>query len=225
MRRTKSPARSCRCVSRLLCLLVLLFACGAFAAPALGRTFWDAPPTRGLFRPTAYNLFRGEVQVQLFAFSSVTDPFSFFEVEYGLSDALQLGTRPVPVLFGDVRLFGKYRVGTTGPVSLAVPFGAHVLIPTLAWRIHGGWVLSWQIPPLLTLHPGIEFSLGPATVITPYLGATVDVGANLKLVLELDGEEPYVDLGALLWLFGFVKLQVDFSVPWDGIRISITGRF
>jgi hypothetical protein len=193
--------------------------------PALGRSFWDAPPTRGLYRPTAYNLFRGETQIQFLAFASPMNPLAFFEFEHGVSDSFQFGMRPISALFGDVRLWGKYHVGTTGPVSLAIPFGAEILVPVPSWTVRGGWVLSWRVLPVLTLHPGFELSFVPAMGLHPYLGADLDLWTNLKLVFELDGEEPYVDVGLLAWLFGYVRLQVDTPLPTVAIRISVTGRF
>lgn len=203
----------------------MLLALAVLGAGALGRTFLDLPPTRGLYWPTAYNLSRGETQVQLFAFASPTNPLEFFEVEYGLSDSFQVGLRPVSALFGDVRVWGKYHVGTTDPVSLAIPFGAAVLIPAPAWSVHGGWVLSWRVLPFLTLHPGLDLAFTPAMVLRPYAGVDLDLWTNLKLVLELDGEEPYVTAGVVLWAFGFVRLQVDTSLPTVRLRISVSGRW
>lgn len=213
-----------RYLTQGVCLMGL--AGGAFVGvSASGGSFWDEPPTRGLYRPTAYTLARGETQIQFFAFASPTNPLEFFEFEYGLSDSFQLGLRPVSAFFGDVRLWGKYHVGTTGPVSLAIPFGVDVLIPVPSWVLHGGWVLSWRVFPLLTLHPGIDLAFVPQMSIRPYLGVDLDLWTNLKLVLELDGEEPYVTVGVLLWAFGFVRLQADTSLPAVRLRISVSGRF
>jgi len=209
---------------RGMCLSVLAVGI-AIGAPALGRSFWDAPPTRGLYRPTAYTLSRGEAQIQFFAFASPTNPLSFFEFEYGLSDALQLGTRPVSAAFGDIRIFGKYHVGTTGPVSLAIPFSAEFLVPTFSWGVRGGWMLSWRVLPFLTLHPGLDLAFAPAVGLDPYLGTDLDLWSNLKLVLELDGEEPHLDLGILARLLGIAEIRADFSLPWSGLRISVSGRF
>ncbi|MFH1610184.1 MAG: hypothetical protein ABID40_06120 [Candidatus Bipolaricaulota bacterium] len=148
--------------------------------PASGSSFWDAPPTRGLYRPTAYVLARHETQVQIISISAMTNPLAFFEFEYGLSDVLQLGTRPVALAFGEVKLFGKYHVGTTSPVSLAIPFTAELVIPSLAWGVAEGWVLSWRVFPLLTLHPGIELPLYPVHGLHPYLGADLDLFPDVK---------------------------------------------
>ena len=144
-------------------------------AGGTGRTFADAPPTRGLYWPTAYTLRRGETQVQLFAFTSPTNPLEFFEFEYGLTDSFQLGVRPVSAVFGDVRVWGKYGVGTTGAVSLAIPFGVDVLLPAPAWSVHGGWVLSWRVLPFLTLHTGIDLAFAPGMVLRPYAGLDLDL--------------------------------------------------
>lgn len=209
---------------RALGLSVLALAIGV-GLPVEGRTFHEAPPTRGLYRPTAYNLARGETQVQFFAFASPTNPLEFFEFEYGLSEKFQFGLRPVSALLGFLRLWGKYHVGTTGPVSVALPFGVEVLIPAPAWTVHGGWVLSWRPLPLLTFHPGLELAFVPETSIRPFLGADLDLWTNVKLVLELDGEEPYLNVGVLLWALGFVRLQVDTPLPTVSLRISVSGRF
>ncbi|QAA76158.1 MAG: hypothetical protein BIP78_0392 [Candidatus Bipolaricaulis sibiricus] len=192
---------------------------------AVGRTFLDAPPTRGLYRPTAHNLSRGETQIQFLAFSSPTNPLEFFEFEYGLSDVFEVGARPVSALFGDVRVWAKYHVGTTGPVSLAIPLGLDVRFAAPAWAARAGWVLSWRAFRWVSLHPGLELTFVPAMGIYPYLGAHFDVWTNLKLVLEIDGEDPYLTVGALVWMLGFVRLQIDTPLPSVQLRISITGRF
>lgn len=193
--------------------------------PGSSRTFHDAPPTRGLYWPTAYNLSRGETEIQFFAFASTTNPLAFFEFEYGLSDALQLGLRPVSALFGDVRLWGKVHVGTAGPISLAIPFGTQVLIPVPSWNLYGGWVLSWRVLPFLTLHPGIELAFVPAMEIRPSLGVDLGVGRNLKIIVEADSTPPRFRFGVLSWLFGFVRLQVDTPIPSVSLRVSVSGRF
>jgi len=217
--------KPCRWSSiRGMCLSVLTVGI-AIGSPALGRSFWDAPPTRGLYRPTAYTLSGGEVQIQFFAFASPTNPLAFFEFEYGLSDTLQLGTRPVSAAFGDIRIFGKYHVGASGPVALAIPFSAEFLVPTFAWRVRGGWMLSWRVLPFLTLHPGLDLAFAPAVRLDPYLGTDLDLWSNLKLVLELDGEAPHLDLGILARPFGIAEIRADLSLPWSGLRISISGRF
>jgi len=56
---------------------------GSFVAAVPGHAFWDARPTRGLYKPTAYVLARGEVEIQFFAFASPTDPLGFLRFEYG----------------------------------------------------------------------------------------------------------------------------------------------
>jgi hypothetical protein len=61
--------------------------------------------------------------------------------------------------------------------------------------------------------------------VHPYLGVDLDAWRNLKLVAELDGEEPYVHVGILIWAFGFVRLQVDTPLPIISLRITVTGRF
>lgn len=190
-----------------------------------GRTFAEALPTRGLHRPTAYNLARGETQVQLFAFASPTNPLAFFEVEYGLSDAFQVGFRPVAAFFGDLRGWGKVHVGTTGNVSLAIPFGVEVLVPSWAWTVHGGWVLSWRALPFLTLHPGIDLLFSPAMSLQPHGSADLDLGRYLKLIVELDAEPPHVHVGLLAWAWGAVRFQVDTPLPAVSLRVSVTGRF
>lgn len=206
------------------CLTVLAVGV-AVGGQAGARTFGDAPPTRGLYKPTAYTLAGGEFQIQFFAFSSPMYPLSFLEFEYGLSDAFQLGLRPVSAFFGDVRLWGKYRVGTSEALSLAIPFGIDVFIPSPAWKLRGGWVLSWRASPLLTFHPGIELSFSPAMGIHPYLGADLDLGRILKLVVEVEGEEPHVTVGLLAWLWEGVLVQVDSPLPSVSLRISVSGRF
>lgn len=193
--------------------------------PVSGRTFLDAPPTRGLYKPTGHTLARGETQIQLFSFSSPTNPLAFFEFEYGLSDAFQLGVRPVSALFGDIRVWAKHRVGTTGPIALAIPFSVDVIVPTLSWALRGGWVMSWRVLPFLTLHPGLDLVFVPAMSIEPYAGLDLDVWRDLKLVVEVDGHDPYVHVGILLWAFGFVQFQVDTPLPAVLLRISVSGRF
>lgn len=207
-----------------LVVVAFLITVGPQLAP-VGQTFFDLPPTRGLYFPTAYTLSRGDTEIQFFAFTAPTNPLEFLEFEYGLSDAFTFGARPVSALFGDVRVWGKYRVGTTGPVSLAIPFGVDVLVPVPAWRVHGGWVLSWRVLPFLTLHPGLEMGFAPGMSLRPYAGVDVDLWTNLKLVLEVDGDDPYFTVGALVWMFGFVKLQIDTPLPSIHVRISVAGRF
>ena len=206
-------------------LLAVLLAVLAVETGGEGQTFLDAPPTRCLYRPTAYNLGRSEVQIQFLSFESPTNPLAFFEFEYGLSDAFQLGLRPVSALFGDVRLWGKVHVGTAGLISLAIPFGAQVLIPVPSWNLYGGWVLSWRVLPFLTLHPGIELMFVPAMEIRPSLGVDLGVGRNLKIIIEADSTPPHFRFGVLSWLFGFVRLQVDTPIPSVSLRISVSGRF
>ncbi|MCX7751077.1 MAG: hypothetical protein N2320_06050 [Candidatus Bipolaricaulota bacterium] len=190
-----------------------------------GPTFADAPPTRGFHRPTAYPLTRGETQVQLFAFSSPTNPLAFFEVEYGVSDSFQIGFRPIAAFFGDLRGWGKVHVGTTGAVSLAIPFGVEVWVPSWAWALHGGWVLSWRVLPFLTLHPGIDLAFSPGMSLQAYGSADLDLGWYLKLIVELDGEPPYVHVGLLAWVWGVVLFRVDTPLPTLSLRVSLTGRF
>lgn len=204
--------------------VALLVSVGPLFAASRG-TFSELPPTRGLYRPTAYVLRQGETEIQFFAFTSPTNPLEFFEFEYGLSSAFTIGMRPVSALFGDVRLWGKYHVGTTGPVSLAIPFGVDVLVPAPTWRVHGGWVLSWRALPFLTLHPGLDIGFAPGMSLHPYAGVDVDLGPNLKLVLEVDSDGPSVTVGGLVGMFGFVKLQLDTPLPTLHLRISVTGRF
>lgn len=213
-----------RSLTRNICLAALVVGM-LIGVAAAGSSFWDAPPTRGLYRPTAYVLGRGETQIQIFSISAMTNPLAFLEFEYGLSDVFQLGTRPVALAFGDVRLFGKYHVGTTGPVSLAMPFTVELLIPTLSGGATGGWVLSWRVLPLLTLHPGLDMPVFPVAGIHPYLGVDLDLLPDLKLVVEVDGSPPYVDLGVLARFFGLVTVQVDFTLPWSGLHLSISVRF
>ncbi|HEU68471.1 MAG TPA: hypothetical protein ENN53_04555 [Candidatus Acetothermia bacterium] len=124
--------------------------------------------------------------------------------------------RPVSALFGDVQAWGKVHVGTTGPVSLATPFGVEILVPVPSWAVRAGWVLSWRALPSLTLHPGLDLGFVPATGILAYLGVDFDPWTNFKLILELDGEEPYLDIGLLAWLLGVVRFQVDVSLPGAG---------
>lgn len=207
-----------------LVVVALLVSVGPRFAAGEG-TFSDLPPTRGLYRPTAYVLRQGETEIQFFAFTSPTNPLEFFSFEYGLSSAFTVGTRPVSALFGDVRVWAKYHVGTTGPVSLAIPFGVDVLVPVPAWRLHGGWVLSWRVLPFLTLHPGLEMEFTPGMSLRPYAGVDVDLWTNLKLVLEIEGDDPSFTVGALVGMFGFVKLQIDTPLPSIHLRISVTGRF
>ncbi|MEW6216462.1 MAG: hypothetical protein AB1543_02130 [Candidatus Bipolaricaulota bacterium] len=221
----KRRSNFARSPTRLLVWGALVLISVGILDPVFGRTFLDAPPTQGLYKPTAYTLARGETQIQFFAFTSPTNPLEFFEFEYGLTDAFQLGMRPVSALFGDVRVWGKYHVGTTGPISLAIPFGVDVLIPVPSWALRGGWVLSWRVLSFLTLHPGLDLSFTPAMGVHPYLGVDLDAWWNLKLVAELDGEEPYVHVGILIWAFGFVRLQVDTPLPIISLRITVTGRF
>lgn len=211
---------------RTLALLVLGLV-APLAGPGFGAgwTFAEALPTWGLHRPTAYNLARGETQVQLFAFAAPTNPLAFFEVEYGLSDAFQLGFRPVAAFFGDVRGWGKVHVGTTGDVSLAVPFGVEVTLPSWAWAVHGGWVLSWRVLPFLTLHPGINLLFSPGMSLQPYGSADFDLGRYLKLIVEVDAEPPHVHVGLLAWAWGAVRFQVDTPLPAVSLRVSVTGRF
>jgi len=203
----------------------LLLALAFLGTGGVGRTFFDLPPTRGLYLPTAYTLSRGETQVQFFAFTSPTNPLEFFAFEYGLSNAFMLGARPISALFGDIRIWGKYHVGTAEAVSLAIPFGVNVLVPAPAWSVHGGWVLSWRVLPFLTLHPGLDMAFSPGMVLRPHLGLDLDLWTNLKLVVEVDGEEPYVTAGLLARVMGFVQLQVDTPLPTVRLRVSVSGRF
>jgi len=209
---------SARWVGVLLGIVAVLW-CGA------ARTFLDAPPTRGLNWPTAYTLAQGETQIQFFSFASPTNPLAFFEFEHGLSDVFQLGMRPISAFFGDVRVWAKYHVGTTGPMALAIPFSVDVLIPTLSWALRGGWVLSWRVLPFLTLHPGLDLAFMPQMVLQPYAGVDLDVWRDLKLVVEVDGQEPHVHVGFLLWAFGFVQFQIATPLPSVQVRVSVSGRF
>lgn len=195
------------------------------SAPGAGSAFWDAPPPRGLHRPTAYVLPRGKVEVQFFAFASPTNPLEFFQFEFGLTDSVQVGMRPLSALFGDVQAWGKAQVGTSGPVSLAIPFGLQLLIPIPAWSLHGGWVLSWRVLPFLSLHPGISLVFYPALRMEPYAGVHLDVGRNVKLVLEGGVGPPHFSAGILVWAFDSVRLQIDTPLPTVHLRISVTGRF
>ncbi len=86
-------------------------------------------------------------------------------------------------------------MGATGLVSLAIAFRTGISIPLLAWGPYGEWVLSWVVSPLLSLHPGFVVSVVPPVTVCPYLGVTLGPLPNLKLILELDGEEPYLDEG------------------------------
>ncbi len=204
-------------------MLALLVA--AIAGGGVGRTFLDAPPTRGIHHPTAYTLARGETQVQFFSFTSPTNPLAFLEFERGLTDAFQIGFRPVSAFFGTVRAWAKHHVGTTANVALAIPFSVDVLIPTWSWELRGGWVLSWRVLPFLTLHPGIDLAFAPGMSLEPYLGVDLGLGRNLKLVVEVDGQDPYVHLGVLVWAFGFVQFRVDTPLPTVSLRVSVSGRF
>ncbi len=196
-------------------LLVGIMGLGAWGAP-----FQRMPPTQALYRPTAYTLYPGELQIGL---PSILDPLSA-ALEFGLTQNIQVGIEPLKLLDLDLGLLAKVGFPLIPGVELGFPLGVTPRTSPFSVSWHAGAVVSAILGGGLSAHGGVWASGGEVFRTTAYGIVDYDLTGDLKLVGELGIAPLTPRVGVIVRALGFIDIRVGLSLPFNLVG-GVSARF
>jgi len=131
------------------------------------QTFQTHPPTDTLNGSTAYTLNRGEFRVgSLNLFVDFLHPTTVFrlnqlkwlDVEYGLTDRLQVGTTVLETVLEGPNVWAKFTAIRTRTWAVAMPLSIDVNLSPVVAGVGSGVLMSWTPTRTASLHGGLRFS-------------------------------------------------------------------
>ncbi len=196
-------------------LLVGVIGCGAW-----GMSFGRMPPTQALYRPTAYTLSPGELQIGI---PSILEPLGT-ALEFGLTQNIQVGLEPLKLLDLDLGLLAKVGFPVIPGVEVAFPMG--VTPRTSPFRVtwHAGVVVSVLLGGGLRAHGGVMASGDEIFRTTAYGIIDYDLTDDLKLVGELGIAPLTPRVGVIVRTLGFIDIRVGLSLPFNLVG-GVSARF
>lgn len=196
-------------------LLVGVLGCGVW-----GASFERMPPTQALYRPTAYTLYPGELEISV---PSILAPFSA-AVEFGLTQNIQIGIQPLRLFDLSLGFLAKVGLPLTPDVELGVPLGITPRVSPFSVSWHGGLVVSVQLGGGFTAHGGAAASGGENFRTTAFGIVDYDLTDELKLVGELGIPPLSPGVGVLVRTLGFIDIRVGLSLPFSFVG-GVSARF
>lgn len=163
---------------------------------------------------TAFTLSRGEWLIGGVKFPLEGADIARLELHLGLTDSLQLGTRPIALLLGIINGEVKYGMRLGGGIAVAADVWMAIPISFTYLGLGGGGYLSF--PGQLAWHAGAEFS------VLPELGFSANLASDFSLLpwLHFLGEgsfpPPRIAGGILARLGGFGLLRAVVGVEYTG---------
>lgn len=179
-----------------------------FVASAQADEFRGRPPTTTLNGSTAFTLNRGEWRVGslqfYFSFSPASTIFSlsqfqWLNVEYGLTNRLQVGTTVLENVLEGPNVWAKFTALRTRTLALALPLTIDVHLSPFGAGVGSGLALSWSPSRRMTMHSGLRFWAFDGQIQLSRIHAALEYAllAHTHLFAEADVWPLVVEVGSL----------------------------
>jgi len=195
----------------------------AVAVGLSGLALEGPPLTEVIYGSTAYTLPAGTWQLAGY-FSLPVVGLPSISINYGVTDALQLGTGLTADLWGLPNLGAKLALGQTGLVAIALPVSLAYSMPESTVYLAAGLAMSSQAGQL-----GFHFELAvdvlPDLALSASLGLVYRALESVALLGEVGVMPLRFRIGTLLQPFSGLDLRVWVSFPGFSAGAKAALRF
>lgn len=195
----------------------------AVAVGLSGLALEGPPLTEVIYGSTAYTLPGGTWELAGYLSLPVVGLPSI-SINYGVTDALQLGTGLSADLWGLPNLGAKLALGQTGPVAIALPVSLAYSISESTAYLAAGLAMSSQAGQL-GFHSELAVDVLPGMALSASFGLVYEALESVALLGEVGVMPLRFRIGTLLQPFSGLDLRVWVSFPGFSAGAKAALRF